>query len=95
MNWHPMQVSNPAGKCCGPLQATYGAKQGKGSFRCGSYMYSEIVAAMPKHYYDKTTQTAIGYLSTKSEDGWTEAGTWFSFNDRNSVQAITQYIGVY
>ena len=76
------------------MKTTYGAKHGKGSGQCGTYMYSEIAAAMPKCYYDKTTQTVIGYLSAKSGDGWTEAGTWFSFNDKNSVQAITQYIGM-
>ena len=82
------------GKCCGPLQYTYGAKYGKASQTCGMYMYSEIIAAGGEYYYDKTTQTAIGYMQTNSsDDGWTEYGTWFSFNDRNSIEAIIQLIG--
>ena len=34
-----------AGECCGVFQQTYGAKYGKGSQLCGTYMYNEIVAA--------------------------------------------------
>ncbi len=33
------------GECCGSFQQTYGAKYGKGSQLCGTYMYNEIVAA--------------------------------------------------
>lgn len=56
-------------------------------------MYGEIVAAGAKTYYDQVTQTAIGYVHKTSDDGWTEAGTWISFNDKNSIKAITQFIG--
>ena len=55
-------------------------------------MYSEIVGAEVEYYYDRATQTAIGYAADKSKDQWTEMGTWFSYNDRNSIEAITQYI---
>lgn len=55
-------------------------------------MYSEIMAAGAQYYYDRETQTAIGYVLDKSGDEWTEPGTWFTFNDRNSIQAIMQYI---
>lgn len=78
--------------CCGPFQQTYGAKYGLGSRQCGTYMYSEIIAAGIEYNYDRATQTAIGYVADESIDNWTEKGTWFSFNDRNSVQAITQFI---
>lgn len=65
---------------------------GKGSQLCGTYMYSEIVAAGPSYYFDQETQTAIGYMTKDSGDGWTKAGTWFTFNDKNSISAITKYI---
>lgn len=55
-------------------------------------MYSEIIAAGIQYYYDRATQTAIGYVAENSSDLWTDKGTWFSFNDRNSIQAITQFI---
>ena len=81
------------GKCCGPYHLTFGAKPGVGSQECGVYLYSEIQRVSElKYYYDKTTQTAIGYLRYNSSDEWTEGGTWFSYNDQNSVQAITQFI---
>jgi hypothetical protein len=34
------------GKCCGPFQSTLGAKPGKGSQLCGTYMYNELQAAL-------------------------------------------------
>ena len=37
------------GQCCGPFKNTYGALYGKGSKLCGTYMYSEIVAAGRSH----------------------------------------------
>ena len=81
------------GRCCGPFRSTFGGKPGRGSQTCGMYMYSEIQAVRDmQYYYDKRTQTAIGYLRRNSSDGWTEQGTWISYSDRNSVQAITQYI---
>ena len=55
-------------------------------------MYSEIMAAGAQYYYDRATQTAIGYVADNSSDQWTEPGTWFSFNDRNSIEAIMQFI---
>lgn len=81
------------GKCCGPYKTTYGAKYGLGSRRCGLYMSSEIQAVTDMlYYYDKDTQSAIGYLKENSKDGWTEGGTWFSYTDRNSIQAIVQFL---
>lgn len=73
------------GLCCGPLKHTYGAKY-------GTYMYSEIAATGAAYYYDNETHTAIGYQQQNSVDGWTEAGTWFSFNDKSAVQATTKFI---
>lgn len=84
------------GKCCGPYSQTFGGKYGPGSQQCGTYMYSEISAVSDmEYYYDKVTQTAIGYVKRDSIDGWTEGGTWFSYNDKNSVQAITNFISKY
>lgn len=34
------------GKCCGPFKTTLGAKPGKGSQLCGTYMYNELQAAL-------------------------------------------------
>ena len=45
-----------------------------------------------QYYYDQDTQSAIGYLTKDSGDGWTKAGTWFTFNDKTSIEALTKYI---
>ena len=85
------------GKCCGPYQTTFGGKPGRGSQACGLYMYSEIQAVKDlKYFYDQQTQTAVGYVrGNLSSDGWTEGGSWISYSDRNSVQAITQLISTW
>lgn len=31
-------------------------------------------------------------MSKDSADGWTKAGTWFTYNDKNSIAAIAKYI---
>ena len=97
IKWQEFGVqASVQGKCCGPFQSTYGGKHGRGSQHCGSYMFSEIQAATDlQYFYDQSTQTAIGYMPWNSTDGWTEAGTWFSYSDKNSVQAITQFISQY
>ena len=87
-----VELINFSGKCCGPFKQSYGAKYGRGSHQCGTYMYSEIMASGAQYYYDRATQTAIGYVADNSSDQWTEAGTWFSFNDKNSIEAIMQFI---
>jgi len=79
------------GACCGPFQQTYGAKYGKGCNMCGTMMYSEIVFGKPSTYYDNTTQSNIGFWSTQGADGWTEPGTWVTYNDDTSVTAITNW----
>jgi chitinase len=79
------------GKCCGPFQQTYGAKYGKGCNMCGTMMYSEIEAGKPATYYDSTSQSMIGFWNATGADGWTEPGTWISYNDLQSVTAITNY----
>lgn len=80
------------GQCCGPFKDTYGALYGKGSQLCGTYMYSEIRAAGPDYYFDTQTNTAISYMKSDSQDGWTKAGTWFTYNDKTSIEGITKYI---
>lgn len=45
-----------------------------------------------QYHFDDETKTAIGYLPTDSSDGWTKAGTWFTFNDKSSIAAISKYI---
>lgn len=80
------------GECCGPFKSTYGAKFGKASQQCGTMMYNEILAAKPQSAYDDKTQSAIGYFSSQGADGWTEPGTWVSYNDDKSIKAITQYV---
>jgi len=79
------------GECCGPFQQTYGAKYGKGCNMCGTMMYSEVQAGKPTYYYDTTSQSAIGFWSAMGADGWTEPGTWISYNDPTSVAAITNW----
>jgi len=79
------------GKCCGPFAQTYGALYGKGCNMCGTMMYSEIQAAKPTYYYDTATQSAIGYWSSMGADSWTQPGTWISYNDVKSVNAISQW----
>jgi len=79
------------GTCCGPFQQTYGAQPGKGSSLCGTMMYSEIQAAKPTNYYDNKTDTTIGYWTSQGADGYTAPGTWISYNDANSLVAITDY----
>ena len=54
-------------------------------------MYSEILAAKPETYYDNETQTTIGYLTAQGADGYTEAGTWLTYNDIESLTAITKW----
>jgi chitinase len=77
--------------CCGPFKQTYGGGFGKGSQQCGSLMYSEIVAAGFDTYYDQTTMSNIGYLSQDSGDGHTKKGAWVTYNDKDSLTAITKY----
>jgi len=48
-------------------------------------MYSEIQAAGFESYYDNSTQTKIGYLSSEGKDGYTPAGTWINYLDKETV----------
>ena len=42
--------------------------------------------------YDSKTQSAIGYWpSAGADSGYTQAGTWVSYNDAKSMAAITKY----
>ena len=78
------------GQCCGAFKTTFGAKYGKGSQLCGTYMFSEVIAAGFSVTHDAETNTDIGYLSADSGDEWTAAGTWASFSTlatSNSVAA--------
>lgn len=89
------QFGNPSvvqGKCCGPLQATNGGAPGQGAQQCGTYMYSEIQAAAPTlKTFDVGTQSDIAFFETTGADGYTAPGTWITYNDVDSVKAITQY----
>ena len=96
-DWHKFGIqATIQGDCCNLYRLTFGAKGGPATNTCGMYMYSEILAVQDAElYYDKATQTALGYLKQDSMDGWTEGGTWFSYNDKNSIKAVTQYISKY
>jgi GH18 family chitinase len=85
------------GSCCGPYKRSYGAGYGSISRQCGTFMYSEIVSMDPpvRVYYDKVTQTAIGFMKYKSNDGLVSKGTWFTFNNKNSIEALTNFIAYY
>jgi len=91
-NWQKFGTNGQVqGTCCGPFQQTYGAQPGKGSSMCGTMMYSEIQAAQPMNYYDKATESVIAYWSSTGADGYTAAGTWLSYNNAESMAAITKY----
>jgi len=79
------------GQCCGPFKSTYGAKPGKGCNQCGVMMYTEIQAAGCDSTFDEETQSDIAYCSSAGSDGYTEAGTWVTYNSKKSIEAITQY----
>merc|ERR1719329_1446310 len=79
------------GECCGPFAQTYGAKPGKGCSQCGVMMFSEIRAAGCDTQFHDETKSDIAYCSSASADGYTEAGTWITYNSLNSIKDITQY----
>jgi len=79
------------GKCCGPFQQTYGGQPGPGALQCGTLMYSEIQVAKPTYFYDNSSKSAIGFWNTQSSDGTEAAGTWVSYNDKQSVIDITNW----
>lgn len=80
------------GACCGPFASTYGGKPGAGCAMCGTMMYSEILAAAPtKAAFDEATASNVGYWTAMGADGWTTPGTWVSYNDKQSMAAITAY----
>merc|ERR1712127_209477 len=80
------------GECCGPFKETYGAKPGKGCSQCGVMMFSEIRAAGCDTTFDSETKSDIAYCSSASADGYTEAGTWITYNSVESTKAISQYV---
>lgn len=79
------------GQCCGPFKSTFGAKPGKGCSQCGVMMYSEILAAGCSNQYDNETKSDVMYCSSAGKDGYTEAGTWITYNGKQSIHEITQY----
>jgi chitinase len=78
------------GQCCGPFAQTLGAKYGKYSQLCGTYMYSEIVAAGFDTMFHNATQTDLGY-AVSPKDGYTQAGTWISYIGPDSMKAIVDF----
>jgi len=54
-------------------------------------MYTEILKAQPDTFYDNVTQTSIGYMTKQGADAYTEAGTWLSIPDIQSLTAITKW----
>lgn len=105
--WFAPNMKNPhafggkgiiQGDCCGPFKNTYGGKPGQGSEQCGLMMYSEILAALGGEdgntsvYFDNQTQSAIAYFASPGADGgYTEAGTWITFNNPESIKSIVKY----
>jgi len=80
------------GQCCGPFKATFGGKPGQGCSLCGSMMWSEIKAAKPETVFDEQTQSTIGYFTGAGADGgYTEAGTWLTYNDVKSATAVVDW----
>jgi len=54
-------------------------------------MYSEILAAGCDTKFDDETKSDVMYCSSAGKDGYTEAGTWVTYNSLESIEAITQY----
>lgn len=81
-----------SGLCCGPLKATMGGAPGQITSQCGTFMYSEVVAAgATLHAYDNETQSDIAYFAAQGADGYTPAGTWVTYTGLQSAAAITDY----
>jgi len=78
--------------CCGPFKDTYGALYGQNSHLCGTYMVSEIDEAKCQTYHDDETQSDIAYCAEDSEDKWTKAGVWISYNSQDSYKHISDYV---
>eukprot|EP00483_Globobulimina_turgida_P003340 UN03346 len=74
------------GQCCGPMQQTYGAKYGKYSQLCGTYMYSEIESAGFDTCFDPISKSNIGYM-INPRDGYTAKGVWISYQDKATINA--------
>ena len=84
--------SSNSGSCCGPLKATMGGQPGPFTTQCGTYMYSEIVAAgAGLHAFDNETMSDIAYFPVQGADGYTPAGTWISYTGPKSADAIATY----
>ena len=79
------------GACCGAFKTTFGAKFGKGSQLCGTYMYSEVIAAGFDVTHDAETNTDIGYMHAASGDAWTAAGVWASFTTVETSNKIASW----
>lgn len=91
-NWQKFaEQGEIQGECCGPFKQTYGAKPGKACAQCGVMMYSEILAAGCDTTFDDETKSDIMYCSSAGNDGYTEAGTWITYNSLESIEGITQY----
>jgi chitinase len=80
------------GACCGPFVSTNGAKPGQGSALCGTYMYSEIVAAGAQlQTLDNETKSDIAYFTGVGKDGYTAPGTWITYTGPDSAREIVAY----
>jgi len=91
-NWQVMGgPSQKQGKCFGPFKDTYGAKPGKGCNQCGVMMFSEIEAAACESHFDEVTQSDIAYCSQAGQDGYTEAGTWITYQSVKANEAAVDY----
>ena len=50
-----------------------------------------LKAASPVTYFDNVTKSTVGYFTKQGADAYTEAGTWLTYNDVQSVKAIAQW----
>eukprot|EP00483_Globobulimina_turgida_P002480 UN02484 len=78
------------GQCCGDFAQTMGAKYGKYSQLCGTYMYSEVEAAGFETCFNSDTSSNIGY-AINPKDGYTAKGVWISYQDTETVSAIVNF----
>jgi hypothetical protein len=80
------------GQCCGPFLNTVGAQPGAFSGGCGLMTYAEIEASGCPQHFDPVSNSTVMYCSENGADSnHTKAGTWVSFNDKQSVTLMAKY----
>jgi GH18 family chitinase len=81
-----------SGLCCGPLKSTFGGVPGQNTEQCGTFMYSEIVAAGAQlDALNNETMSDVAYFTAQGADGYTPAGTWVTYTGPRSAALLAKY----